>query len=368
MFKGLERIHYLLGLLTLLFIFLIVFQVSPYIDRSVLYLVLLNIVILNVWFGGKKLGLFTTFISLFHLSIFLLILIRINSTNLFSLLTEFVLFAISSFLTVIFIEKYKKTDIIRFHVKRENELIFKNRMYERKVKSLEKEVKTRDEFLSIASHELKTPLTSMLLKIQLILHNIRNVSLANFSVSNLMQQLETAESQTKRLSELINDLLNVSLITTGRMKLTKKEENVAHIVKDVLQEFKEPLNKENINVITRYSDDTNAFIDRVRIEQLLSNLITNAIKYGNKKPIEILVQKNKAKIFISVTDQGIGIPNEFKDKMFSLFERGLNGKEKRGLGVGLYIANQIAQAHNGKIKVKSTEGEGSEFTVELPIK
>lgn len=368
MFKGVERIYYLLTILSLIFIFLFITQASVFIGKSATYLVFLILITLNVWYGGRKLGYITTIICIIHFLLFFIIPTRLNSLLILTYSIESILFLALSILIISFIEKYKKTDIVRKHVKRENELIIETRMLDRKIKSLQKDVKTRDEFLSIASHELKTPLTSMLLKIQIILHNIRNVSLANFSVSNLMQQLETAEAQTKRLSELINDLLNVSLITTGRMKLTKKEENMTSIVKEVINEFKERINEEGIKLISRLDNGLNASVDRVRIEQVLSNLLSNAIKYGNKKPIDIKLTGDKSKIILSVIDHGIGIPADAKDRIFTLFERGRHDGKIQGLGVGLYIANQIIKAHDGKIKVKSSENHGSEFIVELPVK
>ena len=103
-------------------------------------------------------------------------------------------------------------------------------------------------------------------------------------------------------------------------------------------------------------------------DRVVSNLISNAIKYGDKKPIEIKVRGSNLLVMLSVTDKGIGIPRDQTEKIFSLFERGSNGNKMKGLGVGLYIASQIIKAHNGKIKVKSSTNQGSTFLIEIPVK
>lgn len=369
MFKNVERIHLILSFLSVLFIVLFVSKASLIFGRPGTYLIFVLLVALQVWFGGIRVGVFTVLFGVLNLLIFFSFRYPFLSLPFLTGFYESALFLITGNIICLFIDKYKKTDIIREHLKREKHLKEAIEDLELNAAKMRKEVKMRDEFLSIASHELKTPLTSMLLKIQMILHNIRNVSLANFSVSNLTAQLETAEAQTKRLSQMINDLLNVSLITTGKMKLEKKNEDLSEIVKEVVNEFNEQFQKENILVTVNIEKKVvPAMVDKIRIEQVLSNLITNAIKYGNGKPIEINVDGGSSKSWISVVDRGIGIPRDQIDRIFSLFERGVSGKEIQGLGVGLYIASQIIKAHSGKIKVKSTPDKGSEFTVELPIK
>ncbi len=231
-----------------------------------------------------------------------------------------------------------------------------------------KEIKVRDEFLSIASHELKTPLTTTLLKLQTALHNIRNVSLASFSVQNLLDMLESAEQQTQRLSRMINDLLNVSLITTGRMSLDLEESDLSQLTKDVIKRFAEKSEKENIEIRIDTNGVVKGKFDPLRIEQVLMNLISNALKYGQGKPIEVRVFKQNATGKIIVKDHGIGIPSREKAKIFELFERAVHDNHYKGLGVGLYITNQVIKAHGGKISVDSKEGQGSTFTVELPLK
>jgi signal transduction histidine kinase len=245
------------------------------------------------------------------------------------------------------------------------------RLYQQEARSRRKaqeEIKARDEFLAIVSHELKTPLATMLLQIQLVLHNIRNVSLANFSVDNLLKMLDNAERQSKRLSKMIGDLLNVSLITTGRIDLELQPTNLAEITKNVVDNFSERMQKEGYEVKLQInSPQINGSWDRIRIEQVITNLLTNAIKYGDKKPIAIVVGQTTTSALLSVADQGIGIPEEKKELIFARFARAVPAQKYDGLGVGLFITNQIITAHGGKIKVESKPNKGSRFTVELPL-
>jgi signal transduction histidine kinase len=233
----------------------------------------------------------------------------------------------------------------------------------------EEEVRAREEFLSIASHELKNPLTSMLLQIQGILHNVKHVSLADFSVDKMMRMLESSEQQSRRLNKMISDLLNVSLITTGRMDLEMEKANLTDIVKDVAMRFTEQLERAGCEFKLIATKPIEMKVDKLRIEQVITNLLSNAIKYGKGKPIVLEVEKDNTIARITVSDKGIGIPPENLERIFNRFERAaVDRKEYKGLGVGLYIASQIVNAHKGVIKVKSKSGEGSEFIVELPIK
>lgn len=256
--------------------------------------------------------------------------------------------------------------IREFNRKEKNYLTQVKNLTEENLKS-QKEIKVRDEFLSIASHELKTPLTSTLLKLQIALNNIKNVSLADFSVQKLLEMLESAEQQTQRLSRMINDLLNVSIIRTGRLDLEFEETDLSQIVKDVAGSFSERAEKEGYKVRVEAEDKIKAVIDKVRVSQVVTNLISNALKYGLGNPISVKAYKYSSIGKIIIEDHGIGIPTNQQDKIFSLFER-VHNNNYTGLGIGLYISSQIVKAHKGKIDVQSKPGKGSIFTVELPLK
>lgn len=266
------------------------------------------------------------------------------------------------------VSHYKKIDQISEYKNQQKVLMTQIENLQGAVETATEEVRARDEFLSIASHELKTPLTSMLLQLQTALHNIRNVSLANFSVEKLMTMLSSAEQQTRRLSKMINDLLNVSLITTGRFELELQETDLSEIVHNVVNRFSERFEQQKYQVTTDAETPILGMWDKLRIEQAISNLISNAIKYGGGKPITISLKKHGNTAVLTVQDQGIGIPKEQTHRIFERFERAVAVENYKGLGVGLYITRQIVQTHGGTIHVDSKQGNGTTFTLNFPIK
>ncbi len=232
----------------------------------------------------------------------------------------------------------------------------------------EEAILARDEFLSIASHELKTPLTAITLRIQSTLDSTLNQSLANFSGEKLVESLTVAQEQTNRLQKLIKDLLNFSLITRGKLELELTNGDLNEIVKSSLDRFQDHLMLAGCNLNFKSSGKIEGLWDQVRLDQAISNLLTNAIKYGNSNPIEVENGKegNVAKIIIS--DHGVGIDPKKQKFIFDKFKRGTTDGRYQGLGVGLFIVKQIIEAHGGKVSVKSVLGKGSKFTIDLPIK
>ncbi len=232
-----------------------------------------------------------------------------------------------------------------------------------------KNIKARDQFLSIISHELKTPLTVMLLNLHSLSKSVQSDSLASFSIHELVKVLKNSEQQIKWLTLMINDLLDVSLITTGRMDLKLENTDLVAITRQVTQSFAEMLKKEKNKIKIQAKSAVLGGWDKVRIEQAITNLVSNAIKYGEGRPIEIKIFKkgNQGKFIIK--DHGIGIPAAQQKVIFDLFKRASGpGEYKKGLGVGLFITSQIVKIHGGKIKVSSTPAKGTTFTLELPLK
>lgn len=327
--------------------------------------VFLTAPILSAWMGGLNQGLLSIGIS-YVLYLLYLKYTSVGSANINTFI-QIILFTIEGFLISLAIHKVRRSDEVSKYKR-------KVREYERQIESLQKEkihaadeIKIRDEFLSIASHELKTPLTLVLLQIQRALYNIRNVSLAKFSVENLLKMLEGVEQQTKRLARMISDLLNVSLITTGKFNLELGKTDLTAIVKDVSERIPQTLNKADYPLTLEVAESIFGRWDKVRIEQAVVNLVSNAIKYGNNKPVAITVKKSNGIARVAVKDNGIGIAEADKKKIFARFQRGVSSKDYQGLGVGLYITNQIICAHKGSIKVESRVGRGSTFIIELPI-
>lgn len=237
-------------------------------------------------------------------------------------------------------------------------------------KQSEQAVRERDEFLAIASHELKTPLTTLVLQIQSTLRRILTQSLADFSGEKLVKSLTTAEEQSKRMAKLIKDLLNVSLVSTGKLELELKNEDLVKIVQRTIDNFLEQEKNEKQNIT--FHSENNEIIgqwDSIRLEQAVFNLLSNAAKYGNGNKIEVLTSADPDKkiAYITVRDQGVGIDKKNYELIFERFKRIDNKLGTKGLGIGLFIVKQIVEAHRGTISIESKLNKGSKFTISLPI-
>jgi len=229
-------------------------------------------------------------------------------------------------------------------------------------------VDVRDEFLSIASHELKTPLTSLQLLIQLLRHYVQNgpTVLHLSGPDSVSGMLDKAERQCRRLTKLMNDLLDVTRITTNKFEIHPEPTCLAQISKEISSRFQNDFMLAHCPFKLKADSNIVGFWDVIRMEQILTNLISNAIKYGHGEPIELNVTSYGDDAKITVKDYGIGIAREQQKRIFERFERAASSKNYTGLGLGLYIVNQIVQAHGGSIHVDSTLGHGSTFTVVLP--
>jgi signal transduction histidine kinase len=310
-------------------------------------------------------GSFNTGLLLTSVTV-LLSFFSLNDPELSSVkLIEIVLTVTSAIVVNLIINIAKRADLGAEFGKREKYYIRQMEKITMEKKMIERELSAHDELISIASHELKTPLTSALLKLQIALDNIRNVSLANFSIQNLLDMLESAEQQAQTLGKMINDLLNLSLIKSGRLQLDFEDGDIGEITGNVVNRFTERAKKEQVKLEFFNTPGLVAIIDRIKIEQAITNLISNAIKYGQKKPVVVSVQKVSSSVRISVKDEGAGISRDVRDKIFNLYDRGTN---QTGLGIGLFVTNQIIIAHKGKLHLKTRENKGSEFTIELPLK
>ncbi len=167
---------------------------------------------------------------------------------------------------------------------------------------------------------------------------------------------------------MINDLLAVSVITIGNLNLEYEEIDLGKLVKGVLTDFQARINKEKIEVIFNSEEKVIGKWDKIRIEQAISNFVSNAIKYGANKPVEIAVRKNNRYAEFVIKDNGIGISKSKQKLIFELFQRAVSTEEYKGLGVGLYITQKIIIAHGGIVEVSSSPNRGSKFTMKLPFK
>lgn len=220
----------------------------------------------------------------------------------------------------------------------------------------------KDEFISIASHELKTPMTSIKGYIQLL-----ERSLDKNDIETVRKRLHKVQNQVEKLNLLVADLLDISKIESGKLKLNRQyfcfNQALDHIL-EVVQE-----NNPHIKIIRKGRVESELFGDEMRIEQVITNFITNAVKYApDGKEIHITSEIEGDKIHFSVRDFGIGMTEEHEQKIFQKFYRIEESSERfQGLGIGLYICQEIIDRHKGKIGVTSTLGEGSTFYFEIPL-
>jgi signal transduction histidine kinase len=226
-------------------------------------------------------------------------------------------------------------------------------------------VRARDEFLSIASHELKTPLTTLQLQIQGLARKLKS-SGDQPALQGLVARVATSERQVERLTALINNLLDISRITAGRLDLDLEPVDLAAVAREAAARFREDLARAGCVLELRADGECVGQWDRLRLEQVVTNLLSNAAKYGAGRPIEIEVDGGDATARFSIRDHGIGIPAEHQARIFERFERAVSDRHYGGLGLGLWIVRQIVDAFGGTIQVESQAGAGSTFTVLLP--
>jgi signal transduction histidine kinase len=226
-------------------------------------------------------------------------------------------------------------------------------------------IRTRDEFLSVAAHELRTPLTTLRLHAETIQRHAR---LGREPMSDkLVDKVGRIVRQTYRLQELINSLLDVARISQGRLELTREADlDLAELAREIAGRFAEQLEEAGC-VLTLDVEPARGNWDRLRLDGVITNLLTNAMKYGKGKPIEMTVRAGVSSATLSVADHGIGIAPEDQQRIFGRFERAVSGHHYGGMGLGLWITGQIVEAHGGAITVQSSAGAGARFTVELPL-
>src|SRR5205807_924986 len=233
--------------------------------------------------------------------------------------------------------------------------------------------RTKSQFLSMASHELKTPITAMSGFLQVALRRMRRMSedrdsAASEEIRSVLEQLEIVYRQTGKLARLIDELLDVSRIQTGRIEFHYADVDIGELANEVATRMQLTTTAHEI-AVTRDSTPT-IVADRDHLEQVLNNLVTNAIKYSPRGgPITIEVRSDERGVRVAVKDKGIGIPKKELDAIFGLFYRSPDraARDAAGMGLGLYISREIVSRHGGEIWAESVPAEGSTFFVTLPL-
>ncbi len=230
---------------------------------------------------------------------------------------------------------------------------------------LNEALRIRDDFTSIVTHELKTPVTSIKLQLQILQRAGKTLHAGEQSQRS--ENLPAMIGQVNALERLIDDLLQVSKIRKEKLNCDMKEENLSKLVTMSTENLRSLLHDCECELTNDIEPDLMVVCDRQRIEQVVVNLLTNVMKYAPGKPVVVRVKNVAGMAEIRVIDQGQGILPEKRDAIFDLFCQGAGTRRVGGLGVGLYISRSIIELHSGRIFVESTPGKGSEFVVQLPL-
>lgn len=220
-------------------------------------------------------------------------------------------------------------------------------------------LESRDDFLSIASHELKTPITALKLHLQL--------ALKNTTIEMPQKLLRSAVEQTDRLTRLIEDLLDVTKIQAGKLRPNFENMNLSQLIHEIASRFSNELETAHCRINLRLDDSIVGYWDHQRIEQVIINLLSNSIKYAPGGEVVISTSLDGSSAFMVIQDFGPGIPKEKQGQIFDRFERATSSRKISGLGLGLFIVKEIVQAHRGQICLESEPGMGAKFIVRLPL-
>ncbi|KIQ58255.1 hybrid sensor histidine kinase/response regulator [Pseudomonas fluorescens] len=271
----------------------------------------------------------------------------------------------------VFVELYRQRKAMKEQVialeqsRREQEALLQQLQVTRG--ELEQAVRMRDDFMSIVAHEVRTPLNGLILETQLRKMHLARDNAAAFTLDKVRAMVERDERQIKSLIRLIEDMLDVSRIRTGKLSIRPSRMNLTALVENLVRNFQPQIAVAECSLICTADPAVEGFWDEFRIEQVVSNLLTNALRYGGKGPIEVRVYQTPEHACVEVQDHGIGISEENQRRIFQQFERVSSKAVTAGLGLGLFISEQIVTAHGGTITVNSRLNEGALFRVSLPL-
>jgi PAS domain S-box-containing protein len=224
-------------------------------------------------------------------------------------------------------------------------------------------LRSRDHFFSMAAHELRTPLTPLTLHVQGLLRAIQSDRAP--SAQALRTSLAALEKHVSHLTRLIDQMLDLSRLKAGRMPINKELVDLALIVRDVAARFAPEAERLGARIVVRGEERAFGRWDPLRIDQVVTNLVSNALKYG-QSDVDVLLRADGARTVLEVKDRGQGIARDDQARIFQRFERVARDARARGVGLGLWIAREVVVAHGGEINVVSEPGEGATFVVDLP--
>jgi signal transduction histidine kinase len=232
----------------------------------------------------------------------------------------------------------------------------------------EKALKSRDEFITIASHELNTPLQGLLLQAQMVRRSLSRPGEMHITEEKLERYLDREISQVNRLTQLVSDMLEITKMGTGMLKMKQDYIELNAAIEDTLEDLQHLIQTSGSRIFLENNGNLEGRWDPLRLKQILLNLLTNALKYGQGEPITVRTYEKDGKGRIEIEDRGLGIESISQERIFNRFERDISSSEVSGLGLGLFITKELVKAHGGLIWVESTgKDQGSTFIVELPL-
>jgi signal transduction histidine kinase len=231
---------------------------------------------------------------------------------------------------------------------------------------LQRSLRMRDDFMSLVAHELRTPLNTLFLETQMRSLQLKRGNLPAFNPEQMGNMIKRDERQIKAMIRLIDDMLDVSRMKSGTLSIRPAKVELMGLLERVINDLSLQAAAANTNLKLSVHGPVEGFWDEFRIEQVIVNLLTNALRYGGGGEVEIDVQEIGCNVRIDVRDHGKGISPDYIDRIFEPYERGAKSGEPKGLGLGLYISRQLAASHGGELTVQSEPGQGATFSLLLP--
>ncbi|MDM0113869.1 hybrid sensor histidine kinase/response regulator [Variovorax sp. J22R133] len=235
-------------------------------------------------------------------------------------------------------------------------------------RELERAVRMRDDFMSMVSHELRTPLNTLYLETQVRKLHLGKGNTTHFAPERLPAMIDRDQRQIQNMVRLIDDMLDVTRMRSGSLSIQPKPVDLSALARGVVENLAQQAEAAGSAISLSAPAPVRGIWDEFRIEQVLTNLLTNALRYGGGKPVEVRVGTSGSWGYMAVRDHGMGIAARDQERIFEQFERTDDSRKRApGLGLGLYITRQIVLAHGGRIEVESAPGLGAAFRVELPM-
>jgi len=226
-------------------------------------------------------------------------------------------------------------------------------------------VEVRNEFIAIAAHELRNPMSAIVLSVQTL--RMASARSATERPPKLDEKLEALEKRVHHFVRRASLLLDITRVNSGKYELETEPVNLSELTRDVVASFADEFARANCALNVSIADRVIGLWDRTGLEQVLMNLLSNAVKYGAGKPIALALGVRDHAAILDVADAGVGISEDDQQRIFEKFERAVRRRQHGGFGMGLWITRQIVERHGGTIHVHSQPGAGSRFTLSLPL-